>query len=115
MNYLVTTPCGTVQGTAGRIPGTAAYKGIRYATAGRWEYPRQVTHWDGVYDATAYGSCCYQLRAFFPEEELAKKVFYYNEFRKGTSYTYRIAGSPYNLSLVSCLDTCDNLHQGRLT
>ena len=88
MNYLVTTPCGTVQGTAGRIPGTAAYKGIRYATAGRWEYPRQVTHWDGVYDATAYGSCCYQLRAFFPEEELAKKVFYYNEFRKGTSYTY---------------------------
>ncbi|MBQ4578769.1 MAG: carboxylesterase family protein [Clostridia bacterium] len=88
MNYLVTTPCGTVQGTAGRVPGTAAYKGIRYATAGRWEYPRQMTRWDGVYDATAYGSCCYQLRAFFPEEELAKKVFYYNEFRKGASYTY---------------------------
>ena len=53
MNYLVTTPCGTVQGTAGRVPGTAAYKGIRYATAGRWEYPRQMTRWDGVYDATA--------------------------------------------------------------
>lgn len=56
MSYLVKTPCGEIQGCAGRIPGVAAYKGIRYATAGRWEYPRQVTGWSGVYDATAYGS-----------------------------------------------------------
>ena len=88
MNYIVNTPCGALQGTAGRLPGTAAYKGIRYATAGRWEYPQQVTGWDGVYDATAYGACCYQPRAFYNEEENLKKVFYYNEFRKGESYTY---------------------------
>ena len=88
MNYLVNTPCGAVQGVAGRVSGTAAYKGIRYATAGRWEYPKQVTHWDGVYDATHYGHCSYQPRAFYNEEENLKKVFYYNEFRKGTSYTY---------------------------
>ena len=37
MDYIVTTPCGPVQGTAGRVHGTVAYKGIRYATAGRWE------------------------------------------------------------------------------
>ena len=88
MDYIVNTPCGAVQGAAGRVPGTAAYKGIRYATAGRWEYPKQVTHWDGLYDATQYGSCSYQPRAFYDEEFNEKKYFYYNEFRKGESYTY---------------------------
>ena len=88
MNYLVNTPCGPVQGAAGRIPGTAAYKGIRYATAGRWEYPKQVTGWDGVYDATQYGACAYQPRSFYNEEENLKKIFYYNEFRKGETYSY---------------------------
>ena len=88
MDYIVNTPCGPLQGTPGRVPGTAAYKGIRYATAGRWEYPRQVTGWEGVYDATAYGHCSYQPRAFYNEEENLKKVFYYNEFRKGETYTY---------------------------
>ena len=88
MEYIVNTPCGPVQGTAGRVPGTAAYKGIRYATAGRWEYPTQVTAWEGTYDATRYGACSYQPRAFYNEEENLKKIFYYNEFRKGETYTY---------------------------
>ena len=88
MNYIVNPPCGSLRGVAGRVSGTAAYKGIRYATAGRWEYPKEVTHWEGVYDATGYGHCSYQPRAFYNEEENLKKVFYYNEFRKGEHYTY---------------------------
>ena len=88
MKYVVNTPCGVLTGEAGRVTGTAVYKGIRYATAGRWEYPKQVTHWDGVYDATQYGACSYQPRAFYNEEENLKKIFYYNEFRKGETYTY---------------------------
>ena len=88
MDYIIQTPCGAVRGCAGRVPGTVAYKGIRYATAGRWEYPKQVTGWEGVYDATAYGACSYQPRAFYNEEENLKKIFYYNEFRKGETYTY---------------------------
>ena len=88
MEYIVKTPCGEVRGTAGRVAGTVAYKGIRYATAGRWEYPQQVTGWDGTYDATQYGSCSYQPRAFYDEELNEKKYFYYNEFRKGETYTY---------------------------
>ena len=88
MDYIVTTPCGAIRGCAGKIPGTTAYKGIRYATAGRWEYPQQVTAWEGVYDATRYGHCSYQPRAFYNEEENLKKIFYYNEFRKGETYTY---------------------------
>ena len=88
MDYIVNTPCGPVQGCPGNLPGTAAYKGIRYATAGRWEYPKMVTEWEGIYDATHYGNCSYQPRAFYNEEENLKKIFYYNEFRKGETYTY---------------------------
>ena len=88
MEYIVHTPCGPVKGCPGRVEGTVAYKGIRYATAGRWEYPKQVTAWEGTYDATAYGHCSYQPRAFYDEEQNQKKYFYYNEFRKGETYTY---------------------------
>ena len=88
MNYIVSTPCGPVQGVAGRVAGSAAYKGIRYATAGRWEYPKEVTAWEGVYDASRYGNCSYQPRAFYDEELNQKKYFYYNEFRKGETYSY---------------------------
>ena len=88
MNYIVSTPCGKVQGTECSLPGVAAFKGIRYATAGRWEYPVQVTGWDGIYDATRYGNCSYQPRSFYDEEKMPEKAFYYNEFRKGETYTY---------------------------
>ena len=88
MYYIVNTPCGPVRGCSGRVAGTVAYKGIRYATAGRWEYPKQVTTWDGTYNATQYGHCSYQPRAFYDEELNDKKYFYYNEFRKGERYTY---------------------------
>ena len=88
MEYIVNTPCGTLQGCYGGNPGVAAYKGIRYATAGRWEYPVQVTSWEGVYDATRYGNCSYQPRAFYDEEFVQEKFFYYKEFRKGETYTY---------------------------
>ena len=88
MEYIVQSTCGSLRGTDCGIPGVAAYKGIRYATAGRWEYPSQVTHWEGVYDATRYGNCSYQPRAFYDESVSSEKAFYYNEFRKGEHYTY---------------------------
>ena len=88
MEYIVNTPSGAVRGVAAKKDGITAYKGIRYATAGRFEYPKEVTSWDGVYDATEYGACAYQPRAFYNEEDMPKKIFYYNEFRKGESYKY---------------------------
>ena len=75
MKYLIKTPCGELCGTATNKEGVIAYKGIRYATAGRFEYPREVTSWEGVYDATQYGACAYQPRAFYNEEEMPKKIF----------------------------------------
>ena len=86
--YVINTPCGKIRGTDCRLDGVVAFKGIRYATAGRWEYPKQVTEWDGIYDATQYGNCSYQPRAFYDEEYNEKKYFYYKEFRKGETYTY---------------------------
>ncbi len=86
MNNIVNTPCGPVRG--GAYAHGVAYKGIRYATAGRWEYPKEVTAWEGTYDATAYGACSYQPRAFYDEEYNEKKYFYYKEFRKGETYEY---------------------------
>ena len=88
MNKQIMTPCGEILGTSCQNPDIISFRGIRYATAGRWEYPTQVTSWDGVYDATKYGNCSYQPRAFYNEEFNKKKYFYYNEFRKGESYTY---------------------------
>ena len=84
----ITTPCGKIHGTAIKTPGITAYKGIRYATAGRWEYPVPVTKWEGTYDATAYGAACYQPRSFFDEAKNPGKAFYYNEFRRDEVYPY---------------------------
>ena len=88
MDKIILTPCGQVRGTDSNIEGVIAFKGIRYATAERWKYPEIVTEWQGTYDATAYGNCSYQPRAFYNEEENPGKIFYYNEFRKGETYTY---------------------------
>ena len=88
MDYIVKTPCGEVRGAPSRLEGVVEYKGIRYATAGRFEYPVEVTSWEGVYEALEYGACAYQPRSFYNEEEMPKKVFYYNEFRRGMAYKY---------------------------
>lgn len=121
MEKLITTPCGKIQGTSCRLPGVVAFKGIRYATAGRWEYPTQVMGWDGVYDATSYGNCSYQPRAFYNEEENLKKIFYYNEFRKGAKYTYSEdclflnIWTPEDATEQSCLPVIVYIHGGGYT
>ena len=84
---IIDTKCGKIQGVLTKN-GCIAYKGIRYATAERFEYPVEVTSWGGVYDATKYGACAYQPRSFINEEQCAEKVFYYNEFRRGEKYPY---------------------------
>jgi len=88
MTKIISTPCGMIKGTDCRWPGVVAYKGIKYATAGRWQHPHTVKKWDGVYDATEYGVCSWQPRAFFDEAKMPEKAFYYNEFRKGENYKY---------------------------
>lgn len=88
MNPHRVTTCGEVAGTACQWPNVEAYLGIRYAEAGRWELPRMVKAWDGVYDATHYGAASYQPRAFYDEAQMPEKAFYYHEFREGEHYDY---------------------------
>ena len=88
MEYIIDTPCGKVQGIDSNVEGVIAFKGIRYATSERFEYPKIITNWEGIYDAKEYKHCAYQPRSFYDEEKNVKKVFYYNEFRKGKHYTY---------------------------
>ena len=88
MEHIITTPCGEIKGVKTQADGIITYKGIRYATARRFEYPTEVKSWNGVYDATQYGACSYQPRSFYNEEDMPKKIFYYNEFRKDEKYTY---------------------------
>ena len=82
------TPCGLVCGVPAQAKGVTAYKGIRYAIAGRWQYPVPVTHWDGVYHAEKYGPCAVQQSAFISEKDSGRDPFYYREFREGLGYTY---------------------------
>ena len=42
-----TTPCGALQGL--ELEDHLEYRGIRYATAARWEYPRPVPQMAGVW------------------------------------------------------------------
>ena len=82
-DHLRRTPCGYIRGVAAKAPGVTAYKGIRYAEAGRWEYPRQVTRWNGIYDASEFGPCAMQDNAITPEWKNGRDQFYYHEFREG--------------------------------
>ena len=87
MSFKLKTRCGVIAGARCKVPGVVAFKGIRYATAGRWEYPQLVTSWEGEYDATQYGPCCWQSRAL-ESEEIQRKSLYYKEFREGDTYDY---------------------------
>lgn len=80
------TKCGEIKGL--ELENSISYRGIRYATAGMFEYPKVVEKWDGVYDATKYGDCCYQRRTFYDEASYPEKAFYYKEFRKDATFSY---------------------------
>ena len=70
-NHFCQTPCGPIQGTAAQ-PGVSAFRGIRYASAGRWQYPVVTTGWDGVYDASHFGPNAMQMAALGPRTKDGK-------------------------------------------
>ncbi len=78
------TSCGRVRGLENETH--LEFRGIRYAEAKRFEYPVAVKKWEGIYDATGFGACCFQHRAF--ENDAEVNPFYHKEFRKGLTFTY---------------------------
>lgn len=83
--YTLQTACGVVKGI--EKENSILFQGIRYATAERFEYPKPVTQWDGVYDATKQELNCVQYDTFRKEENDSGN-FYYEEFRKGRTFLY---------------------------
>lgn len=71
------TPCGKIKGL--RKDGFTVYKGVRFASAERWEAPEVVTSWDGELDATKAGKWCYQHESFFETENAPYLRFFYNQ------------------------------------
>lgn len=82
---IITTPCGPIQGLYDAEKEMNLFKGIRFATAGRFEYPKKVTHWEGTYQADTFGPASYQESAFF---EANPDDFYQKEFYNGETCTY---------------------------
>ena len=62
----VKTATGLVSGTAGSAPGVTAYLGIPYAAPPigdlRWRAPQPAPAWQGVKQATSFGTSCMQQK-----------------------------------------------------
>jgi len=80
------TKCGQITGLTN--DNCNAFLGIRYATAGRFEYATPVKSWQGCYDATSFGDACIQKRTWYQHLEVPERCFYYNEFRRGLDFNY---------------------------
>ncbi|MCR5154115.1 MAG: carboxylesterase family protein, partial [Lachnospiraceae bacterium] len=80
------TPLGRIKGTT--IDGFPCYRGIEYATCKRFEYPVQVTGWNGEYDATKRELDSIQYGTYI-EESASEDNFYGREFRpNGGEFLY---------------------------
>ncbi|MGN0457901.1 MAG: carboxylesterase family protein [Eubacterium sp.] len=85
MNYIsIKTKCGDIKGLDQE--DCYEFRGIKYADAKRWEYPVEIKQWQGEYDATHFGECAIQHRAY--EDDATVNAFYHREFRKGLKFTY---------------------------
>lgn len=88
MEYVfVNTENGKIGGTTER--GMRVFAGIPYARAERFGLP-ETTSWDGVFNATEFGECCPQKRAYYDESVYAP--FYHREFRKGVDFIQKGIG-----------------------
>lgn len=76
-------PCGAVKGRAER--GMKVFLGIPYARADRFCLPERA-RWEDTFDATRFGECCPQKRAY--ADESVYSPFYYREFREGIGFRY---------------------------
>lgn len=80
------TPCGEIQGL--RQNGYLLFEGVKFAEAGRWEDPRVIREWEGVYDATKAGPLCCQHAQFYQAQQGNFNDFYYNQNAEKPVFTY---------------------------
>lgn len=85
MTQPVKTTGGLLQGYETR--DARIYRGIPYAATPRFRKPEAYA-WEGIFDATAGETDCYQQKAFLDEGKLFADSFYYREFLTDTDYHY---------------------------
>jgi len=74
----IETKLGAVKGV--QKEGYREFRGIRYATAERWEEAVAVTTpWNGEYDATAWGDRCMQFKGIYGFADSVINQFYDDE------------------------------------
>ena len=78
------TPCGKIKGVGSE--GVNCFLGIRYAKADRFEYAKEIKHWDGVYEALNYGAAPIQMRTY--EKYRNENAHYEVEFLKDVKVEY---------------------------
>lgn len=79
-------PCGDLKGVT--YEGIERYLGIKYATAGRFELPKEVIKWEGVYEALNYGPAPIQDSTYDPKDPEDPKNHYPHEFMRGVKADY---------------------------
>ena len=85
-NILLNTSMGSLRGNS--KDGYNEFLGIRFATAGRFEYAVPSVSWEGEFDATHFGPACPQTRGYYPHFEHPTRRFYHHEFREGQTFDY---------------------------
>lgn len=76
---LIKTPHGELRGVKDQSKGVTEFKGIRYATAKRFEPAIPTSSWEGVKDAVKFGSNCPQsVRYNLTEESLTEDCLFIN-------------------------------------
>ena len=73
----IQTACGDITGV--QYSGYREFRGVRYATAARWEDAVPVTSWSGTYDATVWGDRACQYKGFYGIEDSVINQFYADE------------------------------------
>lgn len=82
----INTLCGQIQGIT--KDGVHQFLGIPYGMAGRFEYPVEITHWDGVLNAVQYGDAPIQKKAYEQKESGIPLNFYDRENQGAPECTY---------------------------
>lgn len=101
MSVILDTKCGKIAGNERQ--DCLEFIGIRYGVAKRFTYAKMVEKWDGIYDATKFGPCCEQARAYFQDLSIPERRFYYREFREGQEFVY--SEDCLNLNIYTPKDT----------
>lgn len=79
-------PCGKIVGET--YDGINRFLGIKYANAKRFELPKEVVKWDGVYEALKYGPVPIQEGTYNPQDPQDPKNHYAHEFMRDVKCEY---------------------------